>query len=313
MSAGGDMPRPSSPRRTFGERLIVAVPYLWLVAFFLAPFVIVARISLSQSAIAQPPYTPVLDVSAGLDGLLAFARALSLDAYRLIASDSLYLVSYLSSLGIAAISTAILLAIGLPIAWGIARASARTQPILVLAVMLPFWTSFLIRIYAWVNILQRDGLLNGVLLALGVLDEPAVWLSTDTAVVIGIVYTYLPFMVLPLYASLAKIDETMLEAAADLGCPRARAFFLVVLPSIVPGIVAATLLCFIPIVGEFVVPDLLGGSDTTMIGRTLWTEFFANRDWPVAAAIAIVLLALLVVPIAIYETIQMRQSEEARR
>lgn len=306
------MPDVSDRKSSLGERLIVALPYLWLVAFFLVPFLIVGRISLSQTAIAQPPYTPVLDLSAGLSGIADFMRALSTDTYALIAGDDLYLFSYLKSLQVAVVSTAILLVIGLPIAHAMARAPARLQPLLVVAVMLPFWTSFLIRIYAWMTILQRDGLLNQALLALRLVDEPPIWLATDTAVLIGMVYSYLPFMVLPLYASLQKLDETLLEAAADLGCPRWKAFWLVTLPLILPGIGAGCLLCMIPIIGEFVIPDLLGSSDTMMIGQTLWTEFFSNRDWPVASAIAVVLLVLLVGPIAGYEALQSRQIREDR-
>lgn len=302
----------TTPQKSLGERLIVALPYLWLVAFFLVPFVIVGKISLSQTAIAQPPYTPVLDLSAGLTGVIDFFRSLSTDTYATIAGDDLYFFSYLKSLQVAGLSTAILLAIGLPVAHAMARAPARLQPLLVVLVMLPFWTSFLIRIYAWMTILQRDGLLNQVLQGLGLVDEPASWLSTDTAVLIGIVYSYLPFMVLPLYASLQKIDESLLEAAADLGCPRWKAFWLVTVPLIAPGIGAGCLLCLIPIIGEFVIPDLLGGSDTMMIGQTLWTEFFANKDWPVASAIAVVLLVLLVGPIAAYEALQSRQIREGR-
>ncbi|NVO17747.1 MAG: ABC transporter permease subunit [Rhodoplanes sp.] len=306
------MTNDTAPQKSVGERLIIALPYLWLVAFFLVPFVIVGKISLSQTVIAQPPYTPVLDLSAGLGGLIDFFGALSADTYATLAGDDLYLFSYLKSLQVAGLSTAILLAIGLPIAHAMARAPARLQPFLVVAVMLPFWTSFLIRIYAWMTILQRDGLLNQVLQGLGLVDEPASWLSTDTAVLIGIVYSYLPFMVLPLYASLHKLDESLLEAAADLGCPRWKAFWLVTVPLIAPGIGAGCLLCLIPIIGEFVIPDLLGGSDTMMIGQTLWTEFFANKDWPVASAIAVVLLMLLVVPIAAWEALQSRQIREGR-
>ena len=190
-----------------------------------------------------------------------------------------------------------------------ARAPRRWQPLLFMLVVLPFWTSFLIRIYAWSTILQREGLLNQALMALGLVDTPPVWLATDTAVLIGIVYSYLPFMVLPIYASLEKLDETLLEAAADLGCPRWKAFWLVTLPVALPGILAGALLCFIPIVGEFVIPDLLGNSQSAMIGQTLWTEFFQNRDWPVASALAIVLFALLLVPIMIYQRLQTRQME----
>jgi putrescine transport system permease protein len=224
----------------------------------------------------------------------------------MLGSDWLYLASYLRSLAIAALSTSILLLIGYPLAYGIARAPRRFQPMLVMAVFLPFLTAFLIRIYAWVNILQREGLLNDLLLGLGVIGEPLVWLATDTAVIIGIVYSYLPFMVLPLYASLEKLDESLLEAAADLGAPRWKAFWLVTVPLSAPGMFAGALLCFIPIAGEFVIPDLLGGSSSMMIGQTLWTEFFQNKDWPVASAVAIALLAILLAPILIYQHLQMR-------
>jgi putrescine transport system permease protein len=308
-------PRPSAVRRRrraprgrapWGLRFVTLVPALWLTALFLVPTLIVLKISLSQTVIAQPPYTPVLDLTAGWQGLCDFVSALSLDNYRTLGSDSLYIVSYLRSLVVAGLSTLILLLIGYPVAYGIARSPRRLQPVLVMAVFLPFLTAFLIRIYAWINILQREGLLNDVLLALGIVREPVVWLSTDTAIVIGIVYSYLPFMVLPLYASLEKMDETLLEAAADLGCPRWKAFWLVTVPLSASGIFAGALLCFIPIAGEFVIPDLLGGSNALMIGQTLWTEFFQNRDWPVASAVAIALLAILLAPILIYQQMQLR-------
>jgi putrescine transport system permease protein len=292
--------------RSWGQRLVILLPYLWLLAFFLVPFAIVLKISLSQSAIAQPPYVPVFDLSAGWAGLKDFFASLSLDNYAALGSDALYLSSYLKSLQIAALSTAMLLLIGYPIAYGMARAPRGLQPILVALVVLPFWTSFLIRVYAWINILQHDGLLNQVLLALHVVDEPRAWLASDTAIYIGMVYSYLPFMVLPLYAALEKMDETLIEAAADLGCPPWKTFWLVTLPLSLPGVFAGALLCFIPIVGEFVIPDLLGGSETLMIGQTLWTEFFADRDWPLASAIAVVLLIVLVAPIMIYQHVERR-------
>ena len=292
--------------------MVILLPYLWLAIFFLAPFVIVLKISLSQSVLAQPPYTPVLDLTAGWQGLKEFAAQLSLDSFRLLASDSLDLLSYVKSLQVAAISTALLFALGYPIAYGMARAPRAWQPMLVMAVVLPFWTSFLIRIYAWINILQRDGLLNDVLMRLHIIDAPAAWLSSDTAIYIGMVYSYLPFMVLPLYASLEKIDESLLEAASDLGCPSWKAFWLVTFPLSLPGVAAGALLSFIPIVGEFVIPDLLGGSESQMIGQTLWTEFFSNRDWPVASAIAIALLGLLLVPLLFYERLQQRSLEGGR-
>jgi putrescine transport system permease protein len=291
---------------SWGARLIVLVPYLWLALFFLLPFLIVLKISLSQPVIAQPPYAPLLDLTRGWEGLEAFIRALVLDNYSLLVSDWLYLSSYLKSLQIALVSTFLLLLIGIPVAYGMARAPPRWQAVLFMLIVLPFWTSFLIRIYAWINILQRDGLLNQILLGLHVVDEPPAWLATDTAVYIGMVYSYLPFMVLPLYATLQRMDQTLIEAAADLGCPRWKAFWLVTLPLSLPGVAAGTLLCFIPIVGEFVIPDLLGGSQSLMIGQTLWMEFFLNKDWPVASAVAMVLLCLLLAPILIYERMQLR-------
>jgi putrescine transport system permease protein len=289
-----------------GARLVVAAPYLWLIAFFLVPFLIVLKISLSETAIALPPYTPVLDLAAGFQGVRDFITGLSFANYVTLAGDELYILSYLKSLKVAAVSTAILLACGIPLAYATARAPRRVQPVLITLVVVPFWTSFLIRVYAWVNILQRDGLLNQTLAWLGLAGQPVTWLATDTAVYIGLVYSYLPFMVLPLYASFEKLDETLLEAAADLGCPRWKAFFTVTLPLALPGIGAGALLCFVPIMGEFVVPDLLGGSDSAMIGQTLWTEFFANKDWPVASAVAVLLLALLMAPIALYQHLQTR-------
>jgi putrescine transport system permease protein len=293
----------------FGVRLILWAPYLWLVVFFLIPFLIVIKISLSQTAIAQPPYVPVLDFAAGWAGIKDFVAGLGLDNFASLLSDDIYARSYLKSLQVAAVSTAILFVIGYPIAYGMARAPRSLQSVLVMLVVLPFWTSFLIRVYAWINILQTDGLLNGALRALGLIDAPVAWLATDTAIYIGVVYSYLPFMVLPLYATLEKLDETLLEAAADLGAPRWQAFWRVTLPLSLPGIGAGALLCFIPITGEFVIPDLLGGSDSLMIGQTLWTEFFSNKDWPVASAIAVVLLLALVVPIAIYQNLQMKNIE----
>jgi putrescine transport system permease protein len=292
-----------------GTRLVLWAPYLWLIVFFLVPFLIVLKISLSQTAIALPPYVPVLDLSAGWSGFKEFLAGLSHDNFATLLSDDIYALSYLKSLEVASVSTAILLLIGYPLAYGMARAPRRLQPVLVMLVILPFWTSFLIRVYAWINILQTDGLLNRVLHALGLIDAPVAWLASDTAIYIGVVYSYLPFMVLPLYATLEKMDETLLEAAADLGAPRWKAFWLVTLPLSLPGVGAGALLCFIPIIGEFVIPDLLGGSDTLMIGQTLWTEFFSNKDWPVASAIAVVLLCLLVVPIAIYQNLQVRDVE----
>jgi putrescine transport system permease protein len=288
---------------------VVWIPYAWLVAFFLLPFLIVLKISLSQSAIAQPPYTPVFDLSAGWSGLRSFFADLSPENFVFLGSDPLYVLSYMKSLQIAAFSTLMLLVIGYPIAYAITRTPRRVQAVLVVLVILPFWTSFLIRIYAWMNILQHDGLLNQLLLAFHIVREPPAWLSTNTAVYIGIVYSYLPFMVLPLYAALEKLDESLFEAAADLGCPRWRTFWMVTLPLSAPGVVAGALLCFIPIVGEFVIPDLLGGSQMAMIGQAIWSEFFANKDWPTASAVAVVLVCLLVTPIVVFQHQTMRGTE----
>jgi putrescine transport system permease protein len=292
-------------------RRAAVVPFLWMLLFFLLPFGFVLKISLSHTAIAQPPYLPVFDPAQGMAAIKAFA-ALSLENFRLLASDHLYILSYLRSITVALISTAILLAIGYPVAYGMARVPSRWQPIAMTLVIVPFWTSFLIRVYAWINILQHDGLLNKVLLALHLVSAPVVWLSTDTAMYIGIVYSYLPFMILPLYATLSKIDPALLEAAADLGASRLASFWLVTFPLSLPGVGAGALLCFIPIVGEFVIPDLLAGSNSLMIGQTLWLEFFTNRDWPVASALAVVLLVLLLAPLLVYERLQRRQLERGR-
>ena len=294
---------------SFLQKLVVRVPFVWLLVFFLLPFLIVLKISLSQTAIARPPYTPVLDLTAGWHAVTAFFAGLSFDNYVLLGSDPLYVLSYLKSVEIAAFATLILLVVGYPIAYAIARTSPRWQAVLVLLVILPFWTSLLIRVYAWMNILQRDGLFNDVLMALSLVKTPSAWLATDTAIYIGIVYSYLPFMVLPLYATLEKLDQSLLEAAADLGCPRWKAFWLVTLPLSSSGVIAGVLLCFIPIVGEFVIPDLLGGSRAPMIGQTIWVEFFGNQDWPAASAVAVVLVCLLVTPIVIYQHQAMRAAE----
>jgi len=295
-----------------GRILVALAPYLWLVFFFLVPFLIVVRISLSDDVLAQPPYAPVLDWSTGIAGICEFIAALDFENYAFVLGDTLYLQSYLQSVWIAALSTAILMLIGFPIAYGMARAPLTWRPLLLVLVILPFWTSFLIRVYAWMGILAREGLLNQALIALRIIDEPVEILATNSAVVLGIVYSYLPFMVLPLYAALDKLDESLLEAAADLGAPPWKSFWLVTFPLARPGLIAGSLLCFIPAVGEFVIPDLLGGSDTLMIGRTLWTEFFSNRSWSIAATIAVLLLLVLVVPIALYQNIQTRALEAER-
>jgi putrescine transport system permease protein len=296
-------------RRGWGRALVPALPFLWLSIFFLLPFLIVFKISLSDPATAQPPYRPVF---TGFDRLREFMAALDFENFSTLLGDDLYLQAALSSLRIAAVSTALLLLIGYPMAYAMARAPRRWRTLLVALVILPFWTSFLIRVYAWIGILKPEGLLNQALLGLGAVAEPLSILNTETAVFIGIVYAYLPFMVLPLYATLERLDPTLIEAAQDLGCPPTRAFWRITVPLSTPGIVAGALLCFIPIVGEFVIPDLLGGSETLMIGRTLWSEFFSNRDWPLAAAVAVVMLLILVAPIVVYRDIESRRFEAAR-
>jgi len=285
--------------------LVPAVPYVWLGIFFLAPFLIVFKISLSDPALAQPPYSPVFDWG----NLAGLVRGLDLENFATLIADDLYLEAAISSVRIAAISTILLLVVGFPIAHAMARAPERYRALLVALVILPFWTSFLIRIYAWVAILKPEGLLNQALMGLGLIDSPLAILNTETAVFIGIVYAYLPFMVLPLYATLEKMDDTLLEAALDLGSPPWRSFWTVTVPLAMPGIVAGSLLCFIPAVGEFVIPDLLGGSETLMIGRQLWSEFFSNRDWPLASAVAVLLLLILVVPIVVYRQVEARRLE----
>jgi putrescine transport system permease protein len=303
-----------STRRIFTRpaRFAAIAPYVWMVLFFLVPFGFVLKISLSQTAIAQPPYTPLFDVAAGWTALSQAFGALTLDNFRLLVSDDLYVLSYLRSLVVALVSTSILLVIGYPIAYGMARLPKRWQPIAMMLVIIPFWTSFLIRIYAWINILQHDGLLNQILLALHLVSQPVVWLSTDSAMYLGIVYSYLPFMILPLYATLAKMEPALEEAAADLGASPLHVFWLVTFPLSLPGVAAGVLLCFIPIVGEFVIPDLLAGSNSLMIGQTLWLEFFNNKDWPMASTCAIALLVLLIAPLLLYDRLQRRQVEGRR-
>jgi putrescine transport system permease protein len=290
----------------------VAIPYFWSIFFFLVPFLIVLKISFSTSAIAQPPYTPVFDLANGIAGLVESAKEFTFDNYLWLTSDALYIDAYLSSLKIALISTFLVLLIGYPMAYGMARAPRAWQPTLVMLVILPFWTSFLIRVYAWIGILKKEGLLNQFLLWLGVIHEPLTILNTNWAVYIGIVYSYLPFMVLPLYAALERLDQTLLEAASDLGCTPTRAFWKITFPLSIPGVIAGCFLVFIPVTGEFVIPDLLGGSDTLMIGKTLWNEFFANRDWPLSSAVAVILLLILVVPIVLFQNQQQRSAEKGQ-
>ncbi|MDX9996756.1 MAG: ABC transporter permease subunit [Phenylobacterium sp.] len=292
------------------SRAAAIAPFLWLGLFFLFPFLLVLRLSLSDIALAVPPYAPQLDLSAGVDGVREFLAALDFETYGRLGGDRLYLAAYLSSMRIAAISTGILLLIGYPIAYAMVRCPPAARRALVLAVILPFWTSFLIRIYAWIAILKPAGLLNAALGAVGL--APLNLLNTEAAVHIGLVYAYLPFMVLPLYAVLERQPAELLEAAADLGCTPVQAFWRVTFPMSLPGVAAGALLCFIPMVGEFVVPDLLGGSQTLMLGKVIWTEFFANRDWPTASAVAVALIVTLIVPLTLFQRQQQRLLEGGR-
>ena len=289
------------------DRVNIGLPYFWLLLFFFLPFVIVFQISLAEPQIAQPPYTALTE---WVDEAVLQVR-LNLGNFVLVVEDELYRAAFLNSLWVGLVSTLGCLLIGYPMAYAIATAPERWRVILLMMIILPFWTSFLIRVYAWIGILKGNGLLNNFLLALRLIDEPLAILHTQTAVYIGVVYSYLPFMVLPLYANLSRLDLTLLEAAADLGCRPWRAFLRVTLPLSLPGILAGSLLVFIPVVGEFVIPDLLGGPDSLMVGRMLWTEFFSNKDWPLASALALVLLALLVVPFVALQRWQSRLEGES--
>ncbi len=275
-----------------GRLTLIAVPFLWLTLFFLLPLLIVVKISLAESTIGIPPYTPLF-VNRG--GSLEFRATIA--NFALIAGDGLYLRAYLGSLGNAALATALCLLIGYPIAYAIARSPGAQRQMLLFLVMLPFWTSFLIRVYAWIAILEPNGLVNQCLIALSLIATPLPLLNNQFSVELGLVYSYLPFMILPLYGSLSRLDRSLIEAAADLGARPLRTFLGVTLPLTLPGIAAGSLLVLIPAIGEFVIPDLLGGPDTLMIGKVLWDEFFNNRDWPVAASVAVVLVAALAVPL----------------
>jgi putrescine transport system permease protein len=289
--------------------VLIAVPYLWLLALFMVPFLIVLKISLSDIALAIPPYRPTLDLTEGWAGITNFFGNLDFDNFKFLATDDLYWKAYLSSLQIALIATLLTLLVGYPIAYGMAAAPDHWRPTLMMLVILPFWTSFLIRVYSWIGILSNEGYLNQLLLGLGVISTPLTILNTNVAVYIGIVYTYLPFMILPIYAALERMDGSLLEAAEDLGCSRITAFWLVTFPLSKNGIIAGCFLVFIPTIGEFVIPSLLGGSQTLMIGKVLWEEFFNNRDWPVASAVAVILLLLLIIPIILFQRNEQKQSE----
>ena len=288
--------------------LVVAIPYAWVVLLLLVPLLLVFRLSVSQSVLAQPPYAPVFQWTDGFREILDKLQTFTLDAYRGLVSDSLYLDSYLTSVGLAALSTLITLILAFPFALAIAEAAPRWRPVLLALAMAPFWTSFLIRVYALSALIKDEGPLERLLAALGLVTPPLGLFATNAAVVLGIVYSYLPFMILPIYTALERRDPALLEAARDLGAGRLTAFATVTVPLALPGILAGSLLVLIPAIGDFVIPDLLGGSDTLMIGRTMWNDFFANRDWPTASAAAIVLVAMLSVPIWFAER---RASREA--
>ncbi|MEP1518865.1 MULTISPECIES: ABC transporter permease subunit [Ascidiaceihabitans] len=287
-------------RRTF----LITVPYVWLLALFLVPFVMVFKISLSDSVLAIPPYSPTIK-----DGLWGLLSQLDIENFTFLTTDDLYWKAYLSSARIALISTFLTLIVGYPIAYAMARAPQEWRATLMMLVILPFWTSFLIRVYAWIGILSTEGFLNQFLMGIGIISEPLVVLNTNTAVYIGIVYTYVPFMILPIYAALERLDGSLIEAAEDLGCSRLQAFWLVTIPLSKNGIIAGCFLVFIPALGEFVIPSLLGGSGTLMIGKVLFEEFFSNRDWPVASAVAVILLLILIIPIVLFQRNEQRQAE----
>ncbi len=288
---------------------LIALPYTWLVLLFFVPFLIVLKISLSDLALARPPYAPQLDLSAGWQGIKDFFGGLDFENFIWLTTDDLYWKAYLSSLKIAVISTLLTLMVGYPMAYGMAKAPEEWRPAMMMLVILPFSTSFLIRVYSWMGILSTEGYLNQFLLGLGLISEPLMILNTPVAVYIGIVYTYLPFMILPIYAALDKLDGSLLEAAEDLGCSRFTAFWLVTFPLSRSGMIAGCFLVFIPALGEFVIPSLLGGSETLMIGKVLYEEFFNNRDWPVASAVAVVLLLILIIPIVLFQRNQQKERE----
>jgi putrescine transport system permease protein len=288
-----------------GRRIVIGIPTVWLIVLFLIPFIIVFKISFSEVRLAMPPFAPLLE---WLDGKLV-AIKLNFSNYAFLFTDALYVSSYLYSLKVAAVSTVFCLLLGYPMAYAIARSSPTSRSVLLMLIVLPFWTSFLLRVYAWIGLLKSNGVINNVLMYVGIIHEPITMLQTDFAVYIGIVYSYLPFMILPLYSNLEKHDLTLVEAAADLGARPITAFRRITLPQSLPGIIAGSLLVFIPAVGEYVIPSLLGRTDQLMIGRVLSDEFFENRDWPVASAVAIFMLGLLVVPIMLFQHFEKRTLE----
>lgn len=291
-------------RLSLGRRLVIGVPFVWLMLFFLLPFAIVLKISFAEADVAIPPYT---DIFAYADQQLQVL--INLGNYIFLSEDDLYLAAYAGSLKIAFFSTLLCVLVGYPMAYAIARARKDLQTVLLLLIMMPTWTAILIRVYAWMGILSSNGLLNSLLLGMGLIGTPLQILNTDLAVYIGVVYSYLPFMILPLYANLVKHDLSLLEAASDLGARRLTSFWKITVPLSKNGIIAGCMLVFIPVVGEFVIPELLGGPETLMIGKVLWQEFFNNRDWPVASALAVVMLAILLVPIILFNRNQAKELE----
>ncbi|HAW22800.1 MAG: ABC transporter permease subunit [Gammaproteobacteria bacterium] len=294
----------SRSRLNPGRRLVIGVPFVWLALFFLLPFVIVLKISFAEADVAIPPYTEVFAYAEQQLQII-----INLGNYVFLSEDDLYWAAYAGSLRIAFFSTLICLLVGYPMAYAIARARKDLQTVLLLLIMMPTWTAILIRVYAWMGILSSNGILNGLLQGLGLIDEPLRILNTDLAVYIGVVYSYLPFMILPLYANLVKHDLSLLEAASDLGARNLTSFWKITVPLSKNGIIAGCMLVFIPVVGEFVIPELLGGPETLMIGKILWQEFFNNRDWPVASALAVVMLAILLVPIILFNRNQTKELE----
>jgi putrescine transport system permease protein len=299
------------------RNVLIAVPFAWLLVFFLLPFLLVAKISLSESELGQPPYGPLVRAVSGgtvidrnsrtsIDVTSGYYVQAQLENFKAVFADPLYYQSYLNSLKIAGVSTLVCLLLGYPVAYGISRASRRSRNILLMLIILPFWTSFLVRIYAWMAILRNEGVINKMLLWSGIVEHPVVMLHTTFAVYAGIVYSYLPFMILPLYSTLEKLNRTLLEAAADLGARPARAFWRITFPLSLPGVIAGSMLVFIPAVGEYVIPELLGSDGTPMIGRVLWNEFFLNRDWPLASALALLMLLILVAPLMLFQRYRSR-------
>ncbi len=294
-------------RANIGRDLLLVIPYIWLVLFFLVPFLLVLKISFSEAVLGTPPFESVFTWAKNQ----MLVVKLNLANYHFLWVDDLYAAAYLQSLSIATISTFICLIVGYPIAYGIARVPVKYRSFLLMLVILPFWTSFLIRIYAWISLLNPHGFINEFLLGVGIIDKPLELINNNFAVCLGIVYAYLPFMVLPLYASLSKMDISLLEAAYDLGCRPWRTFLTVTLPLSMPGIISGAMLVFIPAMGEYVIPELLGGADNLMIGHVLWTEFFSNRDWPVASAVAVVLLGVLVIPVMLFQRWQAKMEPKS--